>query len=257
MRDLMVNLKMTIMNRIESFRLKLIINLIDASWDPQKISFFIYDSLVIKKYGESLDKHTFVMSSECLNNLLHAFNSAKPVSIDSATNPKFLASKLSQESFLQLNKNNLYRNSQGLISAVNDFCQENLEVLSSVIKSPFRIINIRAWETKTTATEFGPTKYHKDGFLKGHMKIMLYLSELSEGGGSLQFLNEAPIEAPAGLVLVFKNSDLTHRAISGKINDRKLIELTLQKCLIPVPWKITTGELNDRHHLAPWLYQYE
>lgn len=251
------NIKKTIMIRIASFRLKLIIKLIDASWDIQKISFFIYDSMVTKKYGKSLDKHKFVMSSKCLNNLLNAFNEAKPVGIDHATNPKYLTSKLSQESLLQLNKNNVYRNSQGLISAVNDFAKEYLEVLSNTIKSPFRIINIRAWETKTTATEFGPTKYHKDGFLDGHMKIMLYLSELSEDGGSIQFLNEEPIEAPAGLVLVFSNSNLTHRAIPGKINDRKLIELTLQKCLVPVPWKITTGELNDRHHLAPWLHLYE
>jgi len=257
MRQIIRKCKKAIMNRIESFRLKSIIGLIDASWDIQKISFFIYDSMVTKKYGKSLDKHTFVMQSKSLNDLLHAFNSARPVSIDHATNPKYLASKLSDESLLQLNKNNVYRNSQGLVSAVNDFCQEYLEVLSSVTKSPFRIINIRAWETKTTATEFGPTKYHKDGFLDGHMKIMLYLSELSEDGGSIQFINEEPIEAPAGLVLVFKNSDLTHRAIPGKAKDRKLIELTLQKCLEPAPWRITTGELNDRHHLAPWLYQYE
>ena len=85
---------------------------------------------------------------------------------------------------------------------------------------------------------------------------MLYLTELSENGGSIQFLNEEPIQAPAGLVLIFKNSNLTHRAISGKTNDRKLIELTLQRCLEQVPWKITTGELNDRHHLDPWLHQY-
>jgi hypothetical protein len=249
--------KVTFINYFQLLRLKLIILLVGTNYSPERISFLIYDSLVTKKYGKNIDKHTFIMQNGSLNNLLDAFDSAEPVSIDNDTNSKFLASKLSQEDFLKLNENNLYRDSQGLSSAVNNFCQENMQVLNNVIKSPFRIINIRAWETKTTATEFGPTKYHKDGFLEGHMKIMLYLTELSENGGSIQFLNEEPLEAPAGLVLIFKNSDLTHRAISGKINDRKLIELTLQRCLEQVPWKITTGKLNDRHHLAPWLHQYE
>ena len=99
--------KGAIINYFKWFRLKLIILLVDTNWNPERISFLIYDSLVTKRYGESIYKHTFIMQTSTLNNLLDAFDSAEPVSIDNNTNSKFLASKLSQEDFLKLNENNL------------------------------------------------------------------------------------------------------------------------------------------------------
>ena len=82
---------------------------------------------------------------------------------------------------------------------------------------------------------------------------MLYLTELSASGGSIQLWNKSPLESEPGLVLVFKNSDLMHRAIPGRFGSRKLIELTVQRTEVDYVLKPVTGSTDDRHLLAPWL----
>ena len=50
-------------------------------------------------------------------------------------------------------------------------------MFKTYIGSPFVFINTRIWKTKPLSERMGPNNWHKDGFVPGHLKIMVYLTQ--------------------------------------------------------------------------------
>ena len=75
---------------------------------------------------------------------------------------------------------------------------------------------------------------HTDGFPPGHIKCMIYLQPLDEDHGLFE-LDEKKIKYDKpGYGIIFKNSDVPHRAIPGLKKDRYVLEYTLMRTLFKV-----------------------
>ncbi len=122
------------------------------------------------------------------------------------------------------------------------------------IKSPFSIVNTRAWYSKPASIEFGPSATHTDGFEPGHLKVMIYPEGLSNENGYLEIQGEKINNMPAGTCVAFRNSDVQHKAIPGNTKDRLSVEITLQRTFIPFD-QFTPSHFNGRHYANP-LHAY-
>ena len=103
--------------------------------------------------------------------------------------------------------------------------------ISEQIGSPFAFINTRAWVTKSLSNEMGPNAPHKDGFLPGHMKIMVYLTPMSAEYGDFWIEGEQITGEESGFCIGFKNSDLLHSGKPGTKYPRICIEVTIMRTL--------------------------
>jgi hypothetical protein len=216
-----------------------------------KLPWEIHDWKIIREYGESEPKGGFYLETTDLNFIVKNFDSAKLIQIDSTNNRNYLNTKLNSEVLLTLNANNNYKNASELVPVIEFFDSKYRSRIAEIVKSPYRIVNVRAWEMLPLSTSFGPSSFHTDGFMKSHLKIMIYLSELNSETGSIQFKDEPPLEKTEGFVLVFKNSDLVHSAIPGAKYTRKLIEITIQRTTKDLNLKPMIGFCNDRHLKKP------
>lgn len=100
------------------------------------------------------------------------------------------------------------------------------------INSPVTFINSRAWITNGQA-KLGPFDWHTDGFKPGHLKVMIYPDGLSEIKGGLEIGDSLIMNRPPGASILFRNSDVKHRAIPASGGRRLVVEITLQRSLIP------------------------
>jgi hypothetical protein len=213
----------------------------------------IHNRVIDRRFGKSKGWGGFYLHKEDLSELTNSFNLAKEIKINLDHSPQYVSTDLKTETLEKLNSNNCYRNGFDLIPEIERFNLRYRENISEIINSPYRIVNIRAWEMLPRKNAFGPSDYHDDGFEKGHMKIMIYLSHLNSETGTVQFKDEPPLERDAGFVLVFQNSDLIHRAIPGLSQSRNLIEITVQRLARDLKLKSITGFCNDRHLKKPSL----
>ena len=216
-----------------------------------KLPWEIHNWKVVRVCGESEPKGGFYLEPADLNFIIKNFDSAKVIKIDSTNNPNYLNTELSSEVLLTLNTNNNYKNAAEIAPVIEFFDSKYRSRITQIVKSPYRIVNIRAWEMLPLSTSFGPSSFHTDGFKKSHLKIMIYLSELNSETGSIQFKDELPLEKTEGFVLVFQNSDLVHSAVPGTKYTRKLIEITIQRTAKDLNLKPIIGFCNDRHLKKP------
>jgi len=235
------------------WRVRFLANSIEDADDIKHLSFRLYDDLVSRNFEYPQNTSTFNLSSDDLQEMQREFKSAQDIVFTTKSAPFYFGSKLSSEKCFELNKNNQYKEGKDFEPCVRKFVLKNSKFLRAAIGPPFAVVNIRAWEMRANSSSFGPAAWHKDGFAEGHLKIMIYLSELSEEGGGIQFEHCAPVHSPPGYVLVFRNSDLSHRAIPGKNFSRQLVEITVQRSLIELDNKVLVGMANDRHLVAPWV----
>lgn len=128
------------------------------------------------------------------------------------------------------------------------------EMFSKYIKSPFAIVNSRAWLTFAGSTQYGPSAAHTDGFESGHLKIMLYPEGLNEEGGCLVIGDTKFNDFPPGTCVAFRNSDVLHRAVPGKKKDRLCVEITLQRTFTHID-QFSPSHFNGRHYSDP-LHAY-
>jgi len=251
--SMLFKLRTFIKNIRHKVALSLSLRLHGKNVDFEKLAFELYNASVDKKWGFPKDYYLFHLDQKWLKDMLRAFDLSNNINLGVDYHPMYLSSNTKKEAARMLNRNNQYKDGKDLVSVIELFLNHHKDQLSEAIGSPHRIINIRAWEMLPATEIFGPSDWHTDGFHSGHMKIMLYLTELSASGGSIQLWNNSPLESKPGLVLVFKNSDLMHRAIPGRIGSRKLIELTVQRTEVDYALKPVTGSTDDRHLVAPWL----
>ena len=217
----------------------------------ERFSWEIHNRKVLRAHGQSDSKGGFYLEPSDFNFIVQNFDSARSIKIDLKNNPYYSNSHLSSEVLLTLNTNNSYKDGVDLTPVIEFFDIKYGIKIKQVVKSPYRIVNIRAWEMLPLSSSFGPSSFHTDGFKKSHLKIMIYLSELNSDTGSIQFDGEPPLEKTKGYVLVFQNSDLVHSAIPGTKFNRKLIEITIQRTIKDLSLKPIVGFCNDRHLKKP------
>jgi hypothetical protein len=217
----------------------------------ERFSWEIHNWKVLRAHGSSDPVGGFYLDPLDYDFIVQNFDSAKSIKIDLRNSPYYLNTNLSSEVLLTLNTNNNYKDGFALIPVIEFFDSKYGDRIKQIVKSPYRIVNVRAWEMLPLTSSFGPSNFHTDGFEKSHLKIMLYLSELNSETGTIQFKDESPLEKTKGYVLVFQNSDLVHSAVPGTKNKRKLIEITIQKTTRDLGLKPVTGYCNDRHLKKP------
>jgi len=202
------------------------------------------------------DYVTFVTSQGHLQHLRRAF-AALPVTVARfATKDRgWLPSRLPNSSYEALNRDYVFRDCDGMALAIEAFLRDHIEEFHRALGSDFRAVNVRAWTMNSDAEEFGPSAWHQDGFLPGHMKAMIYLEGLGGELGGLELLDYGELAGPEGLVVLFRNSDVLHRAIPGESGrERPVIEITVQRTLTPPDsYRPLIGDNNDRHLSDPYF----
>jgi len=138
--------------------------------------------------------------------------------------------------------------------AVKELHCQLRKIFREYIKSPFAIVNSRAWSTYPSSVEFGPTAPHKDGFEPGHLKIMVYPEGLCEDAGYLVLADQKLINFSPGTCIAFLNSDVLHNAVPGKSRDRLCVEITIQRTFIDID-QFTLSSFNGLHFSHP-LHAY-
>ena len=148
--------------------------------------------------------------------------------------------------------------SHPLLAALHD---EIRTMFSSSIGSPFVIVNSRMWISKPGGEAQGPNSFHTDGFAPGHLKVMVYVSPLTEEDGYFEYLDQGSIKRlvgyPAGTAVLFRNSEIVHRRVAGTCRERISIELTLMRSSA---WQEQSwpGHFFGRHLCEPTIsYQEE
>lgn len=124
------------------------------------------------------------------------------------------------------------------------------KTFSSAIKSPFVIVNTRAWTTIPRSDRFGPNAMHLDGLEPGHLKIMVYLTPLNIESGYLIIGGDEIKDMSAGVCVMFKNSDIMHSGVPGENLERICLEVTLMRALINLP-QLWLGHHFGRHLTDP------
>jgi len=114
-------------------------------------------------------------------------------------------------------------------------------------KSPYTIVNTRMWTTAPGSESFGPNALHTDGFYPSHFKVMIYPFGMNEDNGYLVVRDEIISDMPPGSVVMFRNSDVLHSGVAGKLNERLVIELAVLRTFFHLP-QYHVGHPNGRHY---------
>lgn len=128
--------------------------------------------------------------------------------------------------------------------------------IQECIGSAWEIVNVRAWKTLPN-TGCAAGGWHTDGFVPQALKIMIYPLGANPTMGSIAFQLEGEEEIfhlQRGGWILFKNSEITHRAIAPQpgMGDRPAIELTIAPAICFDPTPISAG-LNAHYPKYPWL----
>ena len=217
----------------------------------QKLRWNLYNRKIDKSFGKSEPWGGFYLDPYDYTLLLSSFDAAKFIEIDLKTNPLYTTAHLNFDALKKLNENNKYKDGNDLKSAIKIFDSKYKNKIKNTVNSPYRIVNIRAWEMLPLKNIFGPSQFHTDGFEPSHLKVMIYLSKLDSETGTIQFQGSPQLEKTEGYVLVFQNSDLIHAAIPGTKYGRKLIELTIQRLDKDFGLEPAIAFCNDRHFKKP------
>ena len=117
------------------------------------------------------------------------------------------------------------------------------------VKSPFSIVNTRARCIKPNMPKSGAYLNHTDMFLPGHLKIMVYLNPMNKDYGYLVVNENEIIDRPKGTCVLFRNSDIEHRGVHGKIYERFCLEVTIQRTFVNLKQR-HDGHPIGRHYAS-------
>jgi hypothetical protein len=128
-----------------------------------------------------------------------------------------------------------YAGSPRLTGVVREIVEYLTPAVSGCLKHPFRIVNVRVLRTLSTAPTVGSNNWHSDGFPADVIKMMIYFTPVSADRGTtairLSDGSEVYPEGPAGLWLLFRNTELLHRGLPPKVGERIAMELTIAPSL--------------------------
>ncbi|QNJ30622.1 hypothetical protein SynPROS91_00194 [Synechococcus sp. PROS-9-1] len=201
----------------------------------QKILFAIHEAIIGFLFGNADDYKIRHISPKLVNELNKYFTnnaSIKFLSPGYNSSRWVLTNKLPEEVEIKLDDQLKYWFFDGSSKLALDLQGELRNLFSNNLRSPFCFVNIRAWSTRPKSEAFGPNTLHLDGFYRGHLKVMLYLTPLSASTGAFQLENKVITDLPAGAAVLFKNDKINHAAIPGDSKDRLSMEITLFRSFI-------------------------
>jgi len=130
---------------------------------------------------------------------------------------------------------------------LESFINKLLPTFKEYLGSNFSIVNLRAWKNLPNSGIVvgknkndgsiqmrGTHRLHTDGFPPGHIKCMIYLQPLNSEFGLFEIGGKKIECNEPGYCIIFKNSDILHRAIPGTKYDRYVIEFTFLRTLFQV-----------------------
>ena len=242
----------------------------------KKYIFKLHNMIVSTFFGKiKHDYSDFQIDDNDLNILRDIFKDSKQISFSNYINIK---DDVNYNIFLKKNWNynkrdgNIYKQFDETQNWYDIKFSQDLEKFTKklfpkfkeYLMSNFSIVNLRAWKNLPNAyivksesgQERGTHRVHTDGFPPGHIKCMIYLQPLDEDHGLFE-LDEKKIEYDKpGYGIIFKNSDIPHRAIPGLKKDRYVLEYTLMRTLFKVnETKYIASKPDSTYLSAPyWAY---
>jgi hypothetical protein len=220
--------------------------------DLQRNLFAAHEDEVQKAYGLPQAWVVFAVGPDVVAEVQRTFREARVLPISSkSAGSQFIGDVHKEQEYADLNAHHRFYDPEDFRAAVGHFARANQSNLEAAVRSPFRVVNARVWATLPTSG-YGTVEWHTDGFLDGHLKVMLFPNQLDVQHGAIQLENRGPLEEPAGTCLVFRNSDVMHRAVTGSLHERPVIEITLQRLLCwPADLTPIIGTNADRHLASP------
>ena len=143
------------------------------------MTFFNHEMLIKEAFGEIKPFTTFVINEESVDIIAKHLNSVKTTTykeLHSRSDDLIYVSDFADRSTYDELDKNLVLFDIEINDLIIQLHQALREKLSEYLKSPFSFVNTRAWLTKPGSNKFGPNSIHKDGFLPGHVKLMIYLT---------------------------------------------------------------------------------
>jgi len=225
---------------------------------PSRFIFLFHNFLISLFFGNINNYYIFKLPSKINDELLKIifFGDELIINVSKCFIPKnsdYLFSKFYDNSSTELKIDaNIKTYDVNNLDLIKDLHQSIIELIKPLMKSPFVIVNTRAWTSKPNSERFGPNALHLDGFFPGHLKIMIYCSGLSSSSGALQIEDEVLSDHPPGTCILFKNSDVLHSGIPGQSTDRHVLEITIARTFIFKEKKIFSHPLA-RHLKSLYL----
>lgn len=131
--------------------------------------------------------------------------------------------------------------------------------VTECIGTPWLVVNTRCWKAHKATPETILNSWHNDGFHPAVFKIMVYLSGASTEIGTTELsLKDGftlPIIGPSGTWVLFKNTEICHRGVAPKTQDRITLEFTIAQAIEQDLRPVCAGE-NANYPKLPW-YSYE
>ena len=156
--------------------------------------FVRHEESMVAIYGNAMPLHKFIIDDQILALLINQFDKSKRIeSCCSTSGVDYVASKFKTEVYEQLNLNHSYLDCSTWQYSIEKLIETHAQDILCATRSPFVVVNVRAWETKPNAGDFGPSDWHRDGFSRGHLKLMIYLKGLGNELGSLEIEGCDPI----------------------------------------------------------------
>jgi len=144
----------------------------------------------------------------------------------------FLGTQLSEAAIERINTDNIYFSppSIDVQTYLTNFLHENSATIEHELGCRWRVVNVRAWETKKGAN-YGPSDWHIDGGSRCMRKIMFYPLPPNKHNGSLEVFdrqdNKHSLEFDYPLAVLLDSSVLLHRGLPGRLENRPAIEVTI------------------------------
>lgn len=141
---------------------------------------------------------------------------------------------------------------------LRDIFERLKDPVYKALGTPWRIVNVRMWKTPPSVAEVGPNEWHYDGFPHSALKIMLYPYGVNPEIGTLEFKTGSKVQTINGIPgtwVLFKNSEIFHRATAPQQGKRWAIEITLVPSL-EFDLEPHCAGLNARHPILPWQKSY-
>ena len=214
-------------------------------------AFDLHNRLVESHFGPADNSFEFTISAEMVKSLSAFLKTTQRITLEEASKktykgPLFDTNFRDPNKFKKIDENIITFDltPDPIISELHKVVRDQIR---DAVKSPFSIVNTRAWTTKPNAAEFGSNSAHKDGFHPGHMKIMVYLTPLSKDFGEFWIGGTTITGKESGFCFCFKNSDIIHSGIPGKMFSRICFEITILRTFLDCE-QFHPGHVNGRYY---------
>jgi len=213
-------------------------------------TYALHEKIVSLFYGKVDDTKIFHINKDVCEKLSSIIKSMKRIKFSNYNNQKeFKNFQILEKKMWSYNKKDVFVYEQfNKIQEwfdiednkyIREFTVSLFPSIKEYLKSYFSIVNIRVWNNVPNGKvavgrnniHRGTYRDHTDSFPPGHTKIMIYLNPLDDDHGYFTYENKVLKSKKTGLAIAFKNSDVVHRAIPGKLKNRTVIELTMFRTL--------------------------